>query len=1237
MLHNKLLSNLTVCLLAIFLLPLSAFAEDLDVKDAEYVFDGISYYSAGSDGLDSEGHLTHNLGVAYNGKKYSGDVVIPEPFMDSGMKFIVTEIGAYAFFNTYVTSLTLPSTVKSIYGYAIRYSDIEYMVLNCTTPPTLAAEATYNYSIKMYVPVGTRSAYMNADGWKKFGSIIELVDEFETDGIKYTVTGFDKKTGTGTCEVAQSSDGYSGVIEIPSSVSYSGGTYTVEAVGKNAFYKSDVTIVTLPSTVTEIKDNAFFGCSKLERISLPEGLKTIGGYAFTECTSLKQLVFPKSLEEITGESVMRIASAASNKIKTVVSYNPVPPKTVDMTFYAVSSNTKLIVPKGSEEAYKSDAEWGRFSTIAALDTAEVDGINYEFLGDYECYVISKDPRYTGSVTIPSTVTHNGVDCPVTAIKDNALCDCSDLTAVSIPSSVTTIGDKAFYGCSSLKEITIPASVTAIGKEALAGRSDGSFTIVEATTPPTTYGKSSKWNGVLIVPLESLDQYKAAEQWGKFGYIYGGTQLFYADGIRYLLTSDKTAIIVGHDDTLKGDLPIPTYVAYEGKNYNVTDIGANAFYDCSNIGVLTIPSSIKTVGARAFQNSSITRARIYAKLKTIEPYTFGYCGSLKEVNIPSTVTAIGDGAFKDASNLSGIAVPASVTHLGDAALYTHSQVPVTLFTTTPPTLVESGAYPFDPSLSAGVRIPAGTLDKYKNTEPFWNSCHYTEIPTSFTVDGIIYNVLSYDPPTCEVAQNPQCTGDVVIPETVTYEGVTYTVKALGAWAFSSNSITSVKIPSTVTELRNGALYKCRSLTRIDLPANLELMEDYAIASCNNVEEIVFPETTAMVGKHAMLNLTSGSNPPCAMRSVVSLSPTPPLAVDSAFQYIGQYITLYVPKGSEEKYRQHPEWGRFANIVGLETTFDKDGKTYKVLSPTNNTCQLIQVTDAAENCVIPETVDNDGVTYTVTRIGDEALNPSAVSVVVPQSVERIGKNVFTENVSAVTLFATTPPEIDESTFATSATPAVYVPIGRKTVYEASAYASHASTIYECYVLTVGEGGGATLTLPFDAIIPEGAEVYCLTGIDSENTVTGGKVEDNISANKPVLVLADPGEYIFLATMDSDISSELTNGLMEGTYIDNTLVPSVGYVLTYANNELSFVRSSGLTETVDAYQAYVFAPESTSETLRIRLGSPSTAISSPVTSSEETDGTSKYVYDLTGRRITAPTKPGLYIKNRRKVVVK
>lgn len=109
------------------------------------------------------------------------------------------------------------------------------------------------------------------------------------------------------------------------------------------------------------------------------------------------------------------------------------------------------------------------------------------------------------------------------------------------------------------------------------------------------------------------------------------------------------------------------------------------------------------------------------------------------------------------------------------------------------------------------------------------------------------------------------------------------------------------------------------------------------------------------------------------------------------------------------------------------------------------------------------------------------------------------------------------------------------------------------------------------------------------------------------------------------------------MEGTYIDNTLVPSVGYVLTYANNELSFVRSSGLTETVDAYQAYLFAPESASETLRIRLGSPSTAISSPATSSEETDGTSKYVYDLTGRRITAPTKPGLYIKNRRKVIVK
>ena len=98
---------------------------------------------------------------------------------------------------------------------------------------------------------------------------------------------------------------------------------------------------------------------------------------------------------------------------------------------------------------------------------EVNGIYYSIRADKtnEVYVSQGDNRYSGSVTIPATVTYNGTTYSVTSIGDWAFMDCSALTSITIPNSVTSIGYAAFYGCSGLTSITIPNSVTSIGDEA----------------------------------------------------------------------------------------------------------------------------------------------------------------------------------------------------------------------------------------------------------------------------------------------------------------------------------------------------------------------------------------------------------------------------------------------------------------------------------------------------------------------------------------------------------------------------------------------------------------------------------------------------------------------------------------------------------------------------------------------------------------------------------------------------
>ena len=149
-------------------------------------------------------------------------------------------------------------------------------------------------------------------------------------------------------------------------------------------------------------------------------------------------------------------------------------------------------------------------------------------------------RSLTSVTIPNSVT---------TIGGSAFSGCSALTSVTIPNSVTTIGEAAFYYCSALTSVTIPNSVTkigssafsacrnlkiltfgsglqSIGREAFSGCINITQISSEAVVPPTCRIKAL--NGInkseckLIVPKNSLDAYKQADQWKDFLLIEGST-------------------------------------------------------------------------------------------------------------------------------------------------------------------------------------------------------------------------------------------------------------------------------------------------------------------------------------------------------------------------------------------------------------------------------------------------------------------------------------------------------------------------------------------------------------------------------------------------------------------------------------------------------------------------------------------------------------------------------------------
>ena len=178
------------------------------------------------------------------------------------------------------------------------------------------------------------------------------------------------------------------------------------------------------------------------------------------------------------------------------------------------------------------------------------------------------------------------------IGDNAFCDCSGLTSLTLPSGVTEIGNAAFEGCSGLASLTLPSGVTKIG--------DNAFCDCSGLTSLT-------------------------------------------------LPSDVTEIGNAAFEGCSGlaSLTLPS---------GVTKIGDNAFCDCSGLTSLTLPSGVTEIGNAAFEGcSGLTSLTLPSDVTEIGNAAFEGCSGLTSLTLPSGVAKIGDYAFHGCSGLTSIYV------------------------------------------------------------------------------------------------------------------------------------------------------------------------------------------------------------------------------------------------------------------------------------------------------------------------------------------------------------------------------------------------------------------------------------------------------------------------------------------------------------------------------------------------------------------------------------------------------
>ena len=156
-------------------------------------------------------------------------------------------------------------------------------------------------------------------------------------------------------------------IVIPASITWAGKKYPVTELGAKSFSNcSNLTSVTIPSSVTSLGASCFEFCSSLTSITIPSSVTSLGEDCFYFCNNLYSVNIQSPKITLDSECF------ASTIITDFTIMATTPPTISDDCFNGCSiDKAKLRVPKASVSSYQSAAVWKSFGTIVSVDGGEV--------------------------------------------------------------------------------------------------------------------------------------------------------------------------------------------------------------------------------------------------------------------------------------------------------------------------------------------------------------------------------------------------------------------------------------------------------------------------------------------------------------------------------------------------------------------------------------------------------------------------------------------------------------------------------------------------------------------------------------------------------------------------------------------------------------------------------------------------------------------------------------------------
>lgn len=795
---------------------------------------------------------------------------------------------------------------------------------------------------------------------------------FDSGGLSFTVIDSEKNecavTGYDAATIPTS-------LDIPAKVADNGITYTVVRIDRNAFKEAPITSLTVPSTVTTIQSRAFY-CKSLQTIDLPVGLEK-ADRAFFGCTSLTTAYircknepdgwsFGLSLNQIFYFGSVQALN--SNSVSSTVQYihclGNTPPEITYTNKFSYGFDGIVLVPSSAVADYRAADVW-KDCRIYSNDAIE-KGFTFMIIDaeKHECQAVHYDKFLGGDVVIPSIVAINGADYTVTGIAVKTFYNCNKITSLTIPATVREIGEKFLGYNPRLERITVEDDsryykdidgilYTADGATLLkcpehyfdpVAVPDGVRTIAELAF------NSSKITSV-VLPNTLNEICYAAFSW---------CEHLTKVTIPASVTTLERSVFMGC-----------YYLKYAKIESEV--VGENMFYDCKSLSTIILGPKVKKLGKWAFRvhngystiyvlattppqcegelsddtndianftlkvpyesKDAYTNDAIWGKVSTIENtlgsdnngltydskiYGGSFCGAI----YADPQKAVGD-----------FVIPGQVTIGGttyDVRATFHN-----IFDDNPKLTSLTMPNSMD-MISKAIAPGSINISQYKS-----NSKYY-----GFS-DGILsYGINSPWITACI----PGKEGNVTINRDFVYDYAFY----------GCDKIASLSFENTVT-LGQHAFDGCKGLEKIDVNIGGSFFADAAnfvfanctglkkatiksneisigaFANCKSLEEVTIephnPEYSLLIYNHVFFGCPSLKSIICRTTKPYSPSDLFGLNVDILESYRYQDVTLYVPTGSAQAYKEHGLWKKFGNIVekdmgGVDDVFANDDNSVSV---------------------------------------------------------------------------------------------------------------------------------------------------------------------------------------------------------------------------------------------------------------------------------------------------------------------